>query len=222
MKWNWQQNGWPHFAYKKSPLEELELLFLKRSGILIGIQRHLRGEDKNTLKVELISDEALKTSAIEGDYLDRESLQSSIRRHFGLATDNRKIPVAEQGIAEMMVDLYETHGQTLTHEGLFSLHRKLSKGRKDLQNIGAYRTGASPMQVVSGYVHKPKIHFEAPPSNRMRSEMRQFIEWFNASAPGRGRLLPALTRAGLAHLYFVSIHPFEDGNGRIARALAEK
>jgi len=220
MKWNWQQKDWPHFTYNKNSLEELELLFLKRSGILIGIQRHLQEEDKNTLKVELICDEALKTSAIEGDYLDRASLQSSIRRHFGLGTDNRRIPPAEQGIAEMMVDLYETHDQALTHQSLFSWHRKLNKGRKDLENIGAYRTDPFPMQVVSGYAHNPKIHFEAPPSKRVRLEMNQFTQWFNASA--QETALPALTRAGLAHLYFVSIHPFEDGNGRIARALAEK
>lgn len=222
MKWNWQQKDWPHFTYKKSSLQELELLFLKRSGVLIGMQRHLQEKDKNALRVEVICDEALKTSAIEGDYLNRDSLQSSIRRHFGLATDNQKIPSAELGIAEMMVDLYETHDQAITHESLFSWHRKLSQGRTDLENFGAYRTDTSPMQVVSGYVHKPKIHFEAPPSKRMKPEMKLFMEWFNASAPGAGQALPALTRAGLAHLYFVSIHPFEDGNGRIARALAEK
>lgn len=222
MKWNWQQKNWPHFTYQKSSLEGLEHLFLQRSGILMGTQRHLQEEDKNTLKIELICDEALKTSAIEGDYLNRDSLQSSLRRHFGLATDHRKIPPAEQGIAEMMVDLYETYDQVLTHESLFSWHQKLSKGRKDLENIGAYRTHASPMQVVSGSVYKPKIHFEAPPSKTVKTEMKQFLEWFNASVQGAAQALPALTRAGLAHLYFVSIHPFEDGNGRIGRALSEK
>jgi Fic family protein len=88
--------------------------------------------------------------------------------------------------------------------------------------VGRYRTGAEPMQVVSGSVHEPRVHFEAPPSSRVPSEMKRFIAWFVQSAPGDDKALPALTRAGIAHLHFESIHPFEDGNGRIGRAIAEK
>jgi Fic family protein len=221
-KWNWQQNSWPQFTLKKNSLLELESLFLKSSGILVGTLKHLKKEDQDTLKVELLSDEALKTSEIEGEILNRESLQSSIRRQFGLATDRRTIPPAEQGIAEMMIDLYKTFAQPLTHESLFLWHQKLCKGRKGLKRVGAYRSHTDPMRVVSGYVHKPKIHFEAPPSKVMKPEMKQFIKWFNASAPDGDHILPALIRSGMAHLYFVSIHPFEDGNGRIGRAISEK
>jgi len=96
------------------------------------------------------------------------------------------------------------------------------KGRTDIIDIGRYRTGTEPMQVISGPVHDPKVHFEAPPSARVPAEMKRFIEWFNSTAPDAAKPLPALTRAGVAHLYFETIHPFEDGNGRIGRAISEK
>lgn len=217
MTWNWQQKDWPDFTYEASALEAYEAAFLKESGIIIGAFRHLRDDDKDRLKVDLISTEAYKTSEIEGELLDRDSLQSSIRRHFGLQTDHRRIPPGEEGIAEMMVSLYCGFDKALTHESLFYWHRMLTNGRHDLQDIGRYRTHKGAMQVVSGSVHQPKIHFEAPPSDQMPTEMDAFLEWFNGS-----HTLPALTRAGIAHLYFVCIHPFEDGNGRIGRAIAEK
>jgi Fic family protein len=95
-------------------------------------------------------------------------------------------------------------------------------GRQDIKRIGNYRTHEEPMQVVSGAIHSPKVHFEAPPSSHVSAEMFRFIKWFNRTATGESEPLPALTRAGIAHLYFVSIHPFEDGNGRIGRAISEK
>jgi Fic family protein len=168
-----------------------------------------------------MSTEAINTSEIEGEILDRNSVQSSIRRNFGLATDNRRIPPAEQGIAQMMVDLYRTFNEPLSHSKLFAWHKMLTSGRRDLSDIGRYRTHAEPMRVVSGTVHKPDIHFEAPPSKEMTAQMERFIAWFNASATDAKNPLPALTRAGIAHLYFVCIHPFEDGNGRIGRAVSE-
>ena len=105
---------------------------------------------------------------------------------------------------------------------MFAWHRMLLAGDKDIKVIGGYRTRADAMQVVSGPIHKRTVHFEAPPSARVPAEMKRFVAWFNDSAPGGKKALPALTRAALAHLYFVCIHPFEDGNGRIGRALAEK
>jgi Fic family protein len=105
---------------------------------------------------------------------------------------------------------------------MFGWHMMLMSGQRDIQAIGAYRTHTDPMQVVSGAVQNRKIHFEAPPSGQMKKEMNAFIGWFNATAPGGKRPLSALTRAGIAHLYFVSVHPFEDGNGRIGRAISEK
>jgi len=121
-----------------------------------------------------------------------------------------------------MFELHRHFDKPLTEEFIFDLHRLLMNGRMDLGDVGCYRTDITPMEVVSGPLHAPKVHFEAPPSIRVPAEMRRFVEWFNSTSPLGTHPLPILTRAGLAHLYFVSIHPFEDGNGRLARALAEK
>ena len=217
IKWNWQQTDWPQFTYDVEAIAPLEADFQRGSGILIGAFRHLNADEKDLLSVDLISNEALKTSLIEGEILNRDSLQSSIRRQFGLQTDGRRVPPSEQGVAEMMVNLYRTFEQTLSHETLFGWHRMLTNGRNDLKEVGRYRTHEDPMQVVSGAIYQPTVHFEAPPSSQMQSQMDAFIKWFNESES-----LPALTRCAIAHLYFVSIHPFEDGNGRIGRAIAEK
>ena len=222
MTWNWQKRHWPHFTFKSSLLTEAEARFMHQSGVFLGALKHVSSEDKNILLVDLIGDEALKTSAIEGEILNRDSLQSSIRRNFGLDANNQKIPLAEQGIAEMMVDLYKTFANPLSEAQLFTWHRKLMKGRRDIRDMGRYRTHAEPMQVVSGPLGKPRVHFEAPPSATMSGQMSLFVKWFNDTAPGKQGPLSALARAGIAHLYFVSIHPFEDGNGRIGRAIAEK
>ena len=222
MKWNWQKSDWPQFTYKESVLTDLEACFLRQSGVFLGTLKHVNTEDKNTFIVDLMSTEALKTSEIEGEILNRDSLQSSIRRNFGFDVKQQKIPLAEQGIAEMMVDVYKTFNRPLSHEQLFAWHKMLMKGRKDLNDLGAYRTHEDLMQVVSGSLHKPKVHFEAPPSKKVSREMTAFVQWFNDSAPGGKDPLPALTRTGIAHLYFVCIHPFEDGNGRVGRAIVEK
>lgn len=222
MKWNWQQEDWPNFRYNTQVLGKSEALFLQRAGIFSGCEKYLNEKDSNWMLINILSDEALKTSEIEGEYLDRTSVQLSFQRNLGLETSNRKIPLAEQGIAEMMVDVYHTFTQPLTHKQLFNWHAKLLKGQKDLNIIGGYRKHASPMQVVSGRIHAPKVHYEAPPSSDVKKQMIQFITWFNKTAPAGKTPLPALTRAGIAHFYFVCIHPFEDGNGRIGRAIAQK
>ncbi|MDO9270367.1 MAG: Fic family protein [Methylobacter sp.] len=222
MMWNWQQPDWPNFSYDKSLIDDFEKQLLLGAGLLFGAFKHLNEEDKRQLTIELISNEALKTSAIEGEYLDRDSLQSSICRQFGLIADNRKISPAEQGIAEMMVNVYRSFEAPLSHAMLLEWHKMLTNGRRDLNDIGRYRTHSEPMQIVSGAIYAPKVHFEAPPSSQMMAEMERFIDWFNATASNGKTPLPALLRAAIAHLYFVSIHPFEDGNGRIGRAIAEK
>lgn len=153
--------------------------------------------------------------------LDRDSLQSSICRQFGLNTDNRRVTPAEQGISEMLVYLYKTFNESMSHKRLYTWHKMLMRGRTDIE-AGTYRAHKEPMQIVSGKVYEPKVHYEAPPSHIVLAEMKRFNAWFNRSCPGGKKQLPALTRAGIAHLYFVSIHPFEDGNGRIGRAIAEQ
>jgi len=222
MHWNWQQPEWPNFTWQKPRLARAEQQFLLGAGTLVGAVKHLNGDDREQITIEAISTEAVTTSEIEGEILDRTSVQSSIRRQFGLQTDNRRVGPAERGIAEMMVDLYRSFAAPLSNQMLFAWHRMLVSGRRDLRDVGRYRTSGDPMQVVSGATYEPKVHFEAPPSSRVKSEMRRFIAWFNQTGPSGPEPLPALTRAGIAHLYFESVHPFEDGNGRIGRALAEK
>ncbi|MGH9430272.1 MAG: Fic family protein [Terriglobia bacterium] len=222
MSWNWQQPDWPEFTWNERRLALAEQQFLVGGGVFVGAIKHLGEEDRNQLTVEAMSTEALTTSEIEGEILDRASVQSSIQRLLGLAADNRRAGPAERGVSEMMVDLYKEFSAPLSHEMLSEWHRMLMSGRGDLADIGRYRSSAEPMQVLSGPIGSPKIHFEAPPSGRVPSEMEGFIDWFNQTAPAGAQQLTALTRAGIAHLYFESIHPFEDGNGRIGRALAEK
>jgi Fic family protein len=222
MTWNWQQPDWPDFTWDRNRFATAEQQFLLGGGALLGTVKHLGTEEREQLTIEAMSTEAVTTSEIEGEVLDRPSVQSSLRKQLGFATEKRRVRPAEQGIAEMMVDLYRSFAAPLSEEMLFRWHQMLVSGRRDLKDVGRYRTSNEAMQVVSGPIHEPKIHFEAPPSSQVASEMERFIKWFHCTAPNEEKPLSALTRAGIAHLYFESIHPFEDGNGRIGRAIAEK
>jgi Fic family protein len=222
MRWNWQDPDWPRFRFRPSLLADREGLFLRQSGVVVGTVRHVPNEERLLLVIEHISTEALKTSEIEGEMLDRDSVQSSLRRQFGLQCESGRSAPAEQGISELLADLYRRWADPLDDATLFRWHGWLLQGRTDLRTVGAYRKHPEPMQVVSGRIGAPKIHFEAPPSSSVAAEMTGFCQWFNATSPVGNTPLPALARAGLAHLYFESIHPFEDGNGRIGRAIAEK
>ena len=222
MTWNWQQFDWPNFSWDEAPLRKAEEQFLVGTGMFVGTLKHLPQADQEQVTIESVSTEALTTSEIEGEILDRVSVQSSIRRQFGLATDHRRIRPAEEGVAELMVDLYRSFAEPISDERLFSWHQMLFKERGRLTDVGRYRTGSDAMEIVSGPLYEPRVHFQAPPAARTPVEMERFIAWFNRTAPAGNNPLPALTRAGIAHLYFESIHPFEDGNGRIGRAIAEK
>ncbi len=216
--WNWQKQDWPDFRWDASRFLQAERRFLVGGGLMLSSVEQLGAEAWDTVTVELMSEGALTTSEIEGETLDRLSVQSSIKRHLGLASDQRRVQPGEYGIAEMTVNGYQNFARPLTEEALFAWHEMVMNGRRDLTDIGRYRTHSEPMQVVSGWLDRPTVHFEAPPSARVPSEMAGFLDWFNRLE----KTLPPLTRAGLAHLYFVSIHPFEDGNGRVARTVAEK
>ena len=222
MTWNWQQADWPHFTYDKKALEPLESEFLLRSGEFLGVFRHVGPDDRDQLRIELISEEALKTSAIEGEYLNRESLQSSLRQQLGLGGEVKRVPPAERGIAEMMANVYLQFAKPISHRTLYAWHKMVMSGERRIETIGSYRKHVDAMQIVSNRLDRSKVHFEAPPSTRVKTEMDAFVAWFNDTSPKGKSPLPALTRAGIAHLYFESIHPFEDGNGRIGRALSEK
>lgn len=222
-KWNWQREDWPDFSYDIEKLAAIEAQYIKASGVSLGLLASFQDQDRSELSAQLIIDEALHTSEIEGELLNRESLQSSIMREFGLGENYviAGIPPREAGIAKMMKILYAGYKHPLTHEMLLAWHDRLMHGRWKIR-AGEYRTLKEEMRVVSGRFDKPRIHFIAPPSETIPREMDIFIDWFNRTAPdGTSPLMP-LARAGIAHLHFVSIHPFEDGNGRISRALVTK
>lgn len=222
MLWNWQLPDWPEFRYDASAIAPFEQRFLLSSGEILGAVHHVSPPERDQLRIDLLSDEAMKTSAIEGEMLDRLSVQSSLRRELGLSLDSYPEKPREQGVAEMMVDVYSSYAEPLTHETLFRWHGMLLSHDRRLETVAAYRQHSDAMQIVSGRLDRPTVHFEAPPSMHVSSEMERYLLWFNRTASDAVDPLPALTRAGLSHLYFESIHPFEDGNGRLGRALAEK
>lgn len=220
MPWNWELADWPGFTWDAERLRRAENLFAQQAGILVGAVAHVSPDLQETIAVEWMTDEAHDTSAIEGEFLDRQSVQSSIRRHLGLKSERTGSP-AEAGIAELMVNAYRNITTPLDEARLFAWHRMVMNGRRDVHVIGAYRQHDDPMQIVSGPVDRPRVHFEAPPSARVAAEMGRLFSWMTDSAAHGANTLPALARAGAAHIWFESIHPFEDGNGRVGRAMAE-
>lgn len=215
MKWNWQLPNWPHFSYDPDPIAQKEQKFLMGIGGASAYLKLVGEKESSQFVVEILNLEGLESSRIEGEVLDRESLQSSIRRYFGL-DQGRKKEDKEAGIANLLCSVYETYNQPLTHEMVFDWHYHLFKDQAHIEDCGKYRTHSEPMQIVSGRHDLLKVFFEAPPSAKVPHEMEHFIEWFNSSQDS------ILGRAAIAHVYFESIHPFEDGNGRIGRALIQK
>jgi Fic family protein len=192
MRWNWQNPDWPNFRWDAARIAAAEEKFLLGAGVVLGATKHLGEDEHNQLIVEAMSGEALTTSEIEGEILNRASVQSSIQRQLGLIADQRRISPAEQGIAEMMVDLYRSTAEQVSGEMLFRWHRMVTAGRRDLADIGRFRTGAQPMQVVSGPIGAEKVHFEAPPSGQVPAEMSRFLAWFNRTGPQSASSLPAM------------------------------
>lgn len=219
MLWNWQLPNWPNFIYNASIVNHLEEEFLQGAGGTFAILKHLDEDQKRQFIVQILSTEGLKSAEIEGEILERVSLQSSIQRHFGLKPKSKKIILPkEQGMGDLMWSVYDSYDQPLTHQMLYKWHRLLMKGESRISDVGKYRSHEDPMQIISGRYDRHIVYFEAPPSKNVHKEMGVFIKWFNASR----EKLSILVRASIAHVYFESIHPFEDGNGRIGRALVEK
>lgn len=223
MAWHWQDPDWPNFTWDKKILDKAERIFAQEQGVMIGLSQHLSSENILDISIHLMEQEAIDTSTIEGEILDRDSVQSSLRKHLGLKPEYRTASkAAEAGIAEMMVDVYRTAKEELTHDVLYLWHKMLMNGRRDIDDIGCYRRHQDIMQIISGADYAPKVHYQAVPSERIFDDMTQFITWFNQTTPNAENALLPLARAALTHLWFEAIHPFEDGNGRIGRALSEK
>jgi len=219
MEYNWQQPDWPVFRYNLEGVQEDLICFAEKSGNVSGLLQGLPEEDKTGAVIELMIEEAMKTSEIEGEYLSRHDVASSIRNQMGIQVPADKIKdIRSRGAAELMVEVRSSWVQPLSEELLFHWHKLLMQG-SSISGVGRWRIDPGPMQVVSGSAVNPKVHFEAPPSDQIPEEMNTFINWYNES---RESICQGPVRSALVHLYFESIHPFDDGNGRIGRALAEK
>lgn len=224
MKYNWQQPDWPDFRYDLAGFQDALFSFAEKTGHVSGVLKSLPESMQIEAIIDLMVSEAIKTSEIEGEYLSREDVMSSIRNNFGLNKTPQNIhDQRAKGAADLMMDVRQTFASPLTQKKLFAWHKMIMSGQSGKIKTGTWRTHKEPMQVISGPIGKWKIHFEAPPSEKVPDEMKAFIQWFNDTAPGKSREINiAPIRSAIAHLYFESIHPFEDGNGRIGRALSEK
>lgn len=224
MKYNWQQPDWPDFQYDLSGIQDVLFSYAEKTGQVNGILKSLPEPMQMEAIIDLMVAEAIKTSEIEGEYLSRQDVMSSIRNNLGLTkTTNNIYDQKAKGVADLMVDTRHTFPAPLTQKKLFAWHQMLMAEQSGKIKIGAWRSHSEPMQIISGPIGKRKIHFEAPPSENVPGEMKAFIQWFNSTAPGKNReIATGPVRSAIAHLYFESIHPFEDGNGRIGRALSEK
>lgn len=215
MPWNWELPGWPNFIFDLD-ITQKERLFLLNVGKSLAFLKNIDKGDYNKFIIEILCEEGLESSKIEGEILERESLQSSIKKHFGLKTKEIE-KSKELGMAALLCNVYETYNSPLTHEMLFNWHKELFQNQPGVEECGKYRTHKEPMQIVSHKYGSLRVFFEAPPSSRVFKEMAKFIDWFNSS-----QSISILGKAAVAHVYFESIHPFEDGNGRIGRLLVEK
>ncbi len=222
-KYNWQQKDWPRFKFSLNGIEDDLLSFSRKLGRVSGVLDALPEDTKQEAIVDIILTEAIKTSEIEGEFPTRKDVLSSIRKNLGLHYSPEYIrDKSAAGLGELMIDVRNTFKEPLTNKKLFQWHRLLLGEKKDIK-VGQWRTHTDPMQVISGAMGKQKVHYEAPPSSIVPKEMKAFIQWFNETGPGgKSEIKKAPVRSAIAHLYFETIHPFEDGNGRIGRAIAEK
>jgi Fic family protein len=212
---------WPQFEWDQRGLAKQLAAVRHRQGRLIGRMQELGFPLREEAVLQTLTEDVLKSSEIEGEILDKDQVRSSIARRLGM--DAAALPSADrnvEGVVEMMLDATQKYKEELTQDRLFGWHASLfPTGRSGMRKliVGAWRDEKSgPMQVVSGPVGRERVHYEAPVAGRLDAEMQTFLDWFN----GEDDTDPVL-RAALAHLWFVTIHPFEDGNGRIARAIAD-
>ncbi|HWZ39804.1 MAG TPA: Fic family protein [Bradyrhizobium sp.] len=221
MRYIRELEDWPHFKWDYAKLAQKLAAVRNRQGRLSGRMEELGFRLRSEANLEALTEEVTKSSEIEGEVLNREQVRSSIARRLGvdigaLTPSERDV----EGVVEMQLDATGKFSAPLTFERLFGWHAALfPTGRSGMAKItvGSWRTdGTGPMQVVSGPIGRERVHYEAPKAAALSNEMKAFVDWFNGS-----RDIDAVLKAAVAHLWFVTIHPFDDGNGRIARAIAD-
>jgi Fic family protein len=213
--------NWPKFQWDQSGLAGQLAAVRHRQGRLIGRMQALGFPLREEAVLQTLTEDVIKSSEIEGEILDKDQVRSSIARWLGMeAAALQSADRDVEGVVEMMLDATQKYKEKLTQDRLFGWHASLfPTGRSGMRKIivGAWRDEKSgPMQVVSNPHGRERIHYEAPVAGRLDGEMQEFLDWFNGAAD-----TDPVLRAALAHLWFVTIHPFEDGNGRIARAIAD-
>jgi len=217
-----ERQDWPHLTWNRAGLADTLTAVRHRQGRLLGRMEALGFALREQAVLQTLTQDVLETSRIEGETLDREQVRSSLARRLGLEAG--ALTPADRhvdGVVEMMLDATQRYDEPLTADRLFGWHASLfPAGRSGLARIrvGAWRDDSSgPMQVVSGAIGREKVHFEAPAASRLPEETVAFLDWFNDPLLS----LDPVLKAGLAHLWFVTLHPFDDGNGRIARAIGD-
>ncbi|MBU0684113.1 MAG: Fic family protein [Candidatus Omnitrophota bacterium] len=230
MKYIHQLDIWPKFTWDHEKIMSLLGAVRNRQGRLLGRMETLGFSLRSEAILQTLTLDVLKSSEIEGEILDRSQVRSSIARRLGMMGISGLVPSDRyvDGVVEMMLDATQNFKKPLTKDRLFGWHASLfPSGHSGMHKIivGAWRNDAQgPMRVVSGAVGHERVHFEAPDADRLKSEMKNFLSWFNGSASfakGCSLDLDPTLKAGIAHLWIVTLHPFEDGNGRIARAIAD-
>ena len=229
MKYIHQSDVWPKFMWGHERIASVLGTVRNRQGRLLGRMEALGFPLRSEAILQTLTLDVLKSSEIEGEILDPKQVRSSIARRLGLdigglVSSDRHV----DGIVEMILDATQNFDRPLTKDRLFGWHASLfPTGHSGMRKIivGAWRDDShGPMRVVSGAVGRERVHFEAPDASRLKNEMKDFLSWFNGSASlttGGSLDMDPVLKAGIAHLWFVTLHPFEDGNGRIARAIAD-
>jgi Fic family protein len=219
--YNWQHEKWAEFIYNENIINNDALKFAELSGGIFGIFKTFNSAKQQNEILDIMISEAIKTSEIEGEMLSREDVRSSFLKKLGLTTTIKNIKDKRaENVALLMLDVRNNFQTKLSEKLIKQWHGMLFSNSKYI-NAGIYRTSEEPMQIVSGAADKEKVHFEAPPSKQVPQEMKNFVKWYNAFKT-KGNIQKIIVKTAIPHLYFESIHPFEDGNGRIGRALIEK
>lgn len=218
--WIWQYAEWPHFCWNNDSIIAPLARVREKQGRLLGLMDGLGFDVQSASSLEVMTEDVLRNSEIEGLLLNADNVRSSVARHLGL--DLGGLSHSDhytEGVVQVMMDAVQQADTPLTEQRLFNWHAALfPTGRSGATpiTVATWRTGEEPMLVVSGAMGKEKIHYEAPPSDDVPRQMHQFIQWFNTEPTA-----DPVIKAAIAHLWFVNIHPFDDGNGRLTRTLTD-